>query len=239
MKIGFVSLGCPKNQIDTEIMLREVAAAGYERCDQIEGAGQFAVRGGILDLFAANAQNPVRIEYWGDEIDTLSYFDLDTQRRTEVVDEIKLSPAAEVVFNSYSLADSLENYLKTTKKLSEKRKARLESDIQLLKGEVDIVADRYLSAVYRNATIFDYVDDAVILVSDSAGVFDTLGGVFARSKEDAQLLCDDGFISAGFDKFTLDQTEFEEIINKAVFLENFARTKFSGNFKDVINFNFK
>ena len=222
-----------------EKLVENLLGMGYVRTDIVEGVGQFSVRGGILDLFAANTQNPVRIEYWGDEIDTLSYFDLDTQRRTEVVDEIKLSPAAEVVFNSYSLADSLENYLKTTKKLSEKRKARLESDIQLLKGEVDIVADRYLSAVYRNATIFDYVDDAVILVSDSAGVFDTLGGVFARSKEDAQLLCDDGFISPGFDKFTLDQTEFEEIINKAVFLENFARTKFSGNFKDVINFNFK
>ncbi len=222
-----------------EKLVENLLGMGYVRTDIVEGVGQFSVRGGILDLFAANAQNPVRIEYWGDEIDTLSYFDVDTQRRTEVVDEIKLSPAAEVVFNSYSLADSLENYLKTTKKLSEKRKTRLESDIQLLKGEVDIVADRYLSAVYRNATIFDYVDDAVILVSDSAGVFDTLGGVFARSKEDAQLLCDDGFISAGFDKFTLDQTEFEEIINKAVFLENFARTKFSGNFKDVINFNFK
>ena len=57
-------------------------AAGYERCDPIEGPGQFAVRGGILDVYPADCPAPVRIELWGDTVDTLSFFDLLSQRRT-------------------------------------------------------------------------------------------------------------------------------------------------------------
>lgn len=76
-----------------------LSAAGYERCQQIEGAGQFAVRGGIVDVFPADSPAPVRMELWGDTVDTLSYFDLLTQRRTEPLDAIAIPPAAEIMYD--------------------------------------------------------------------------------------------------------------------------------------------
>ena len=63
-----------------------LSAAGYERCAQIEGPGQFAVRGGIIDVYPAACPAPIRLELWGDTVDTLSYFDLLTQRRTDNLD---------------------------------------------------------------------------------------------------------------------------------------------------------
>ena len=63
---------------------------GYERFDQVEGAGQFSIRGGIVDFFPPHSKRPIRLEFWGDEIDSISYFDISTQRREEQIDEIHL-----------------------------------------------------------------------------------------------------------------------------------------------------
>ena len=57
--------------------------AGYERCSQVEGMGQFSVRGGILDVFPPQAEHPYRVEFWDDEIDSISTFDVGSQRRLE------------------------------------------------------------------------------------------------------------------------------------------------------------
>ena len=71
--------------------------AGYTRCDQVEGVGQFALRGGILDVFSPGLDLPVRLEFWGDEIDSLGLFDPVTQRRTAQREAVTLLPAGEVL----------------------------------------------------------------------------------------------------------------------------------------------
>ena len=80
-----------------DTLVQALASAGYERAGQVEGEGQFARRGGIVDFFAPGMKAPVRVEFWGDEIDSASYFDPDTQRRTEPADELRLSPSVEAV----------------------------------------------------------------------------------------------------------------------------------------------
>ena len=72
--------------------------AGYTRRAQVDGPGQFSVRGDIVDIFAPDQKMPVRMEFWGDEIDTLHTFDLTTQRREDAIDKFYLSPAREVLF---------------------------------------------------------------------------------------------------------------------------------------------
>ena len=71
--------------------------AGYTRCDQVEGTGQFALRGGILDVFSPGLDLPVRMEFWGDEIDSMGLFDPVTQRRTAQRETCTLLPAGEVL----------------------------------------------------------------------------------------------------------------------------------------------
>lgn len=82
---------------DLAQLAEALSAAGYIRCDQVEGVGQFALRGGILDVYAPGMDAPARVEFFGDEVDAMGSFDLSTQRRTENLEEVRLLPAAETL----------------------------------------------------------------------------------------------------------------------------------------------
>ena len=88
----------PDTEISVENLTKQLYAAGYHRRFQVEGPGQFSVRGGIVDIFAPDMPKPCRLEFWGDCIDTIHTFDLSSQRREDAVDKIYLSPAREVLF---------------------------------------------------------------------------------------------------------------------------------------------
>ena len=81
--------------VDLEKLIEQIAFLGYDREVQIEGAGQFAVRGGILDVFPLTEEVPIRIEFWGDEIDSIRTFDVDSQRSIENLEEIEIYPATD------------------------------------------------------------------------------------------------------------------------------------------------
>ncbi|MGN1123147.1 MAG: transcription-repair coupling factor, partial [Eubacterium sp.] len=102
--------------VKTDDLISRLAYAGYSRYDQVEGTSQFAVRGGIIDIFPSYLDEPVRIELWGDTVDTISYFDIDTQRRGKTADCIKITPANEVLFeNNDILIKKIEQTAKALK----------------------------------------------------------------------------------------------------------------------------
>jgi transcription-repair coupling factor (superfamily II helicase) len=78
-----------------EDLLQRLNDSGYSRCSMVEGPGQYALRGGILDVFSPAADFPIRAEFFGDELDTMGYFDPETQRRTENIDRIIVLPVGE------------------------------------------------------------------------------------------------------------------------------------------------
>ena len=82
-----------------------LSAAGYERVEQVVERGQFAVRGGILDLFTATAGRPARIELFGDEVETVREFSTFTQRSTDELEEVTVAPAAELDADHRELAE--------------------------------------------------------------------------------------------------------------------------------------
>ncbi|MGN6190161.1 MAG: transcription-repair coupling factor, partial [Conexibacter sp.] len=84
----------------------ELVAAGYERVDQVEDRGQFAIRGGILDLFPATEDRAVRVDLFGDEIESLRWFSTFTQRSLGDVDEVEVAPAAELAAEHRELAEA-------------------------------------------------------------------------------------------------------------------------------------
>lgn len=81
--------------IDLPQLQLQLAGMGYNREVQIEGPGQFAVRGDIVDIFPLTEENPIRIELWGEEIDKLHYFDVESQRSVEDVTSVIIAPATE------------------------------------------------------------------------------------------------------------------------------------------------
>ena len=90
----------PDVEIDLQEFRDTLILLGYERCDNVEGSGQFSIRGGLIDLFMPDSEAPVRIELWGDQIDTINYFDVETQRRTDYCEEISLTPSGEILIDS-------------------------------------------------------------------------------------------------------------------------------------------
>ena len=83
------------SEYDTSSLIEKLTAAGYSRAPMVEGPGQFALRGGILDVFSPAADRPFRAEFFGDELDTMGYFDPDTQRRTENITSAVILPVGE------------------------------------------------------------------------------------------------------------------------------------------------
>lgn len=84
-----------EDALDLSELEEKLAKLGYDREVQIEGPGQFAVRGGIIDIYPLTEESPVRIELWGDEVDSIRSFDVETQRSIENLKEIFIYPAAE------------------------------------------------------------------------------------------------------------------------------------------------
>ena len=83
--------------VDLEEIKRKLIDLGYERMPQVEQSGQFSVRGGIIDIFSLTEENPWRIELWGEEVDSIRSFDVESQRSIENLDEIDVYPATEMV----------------------------------------------------------------------------------------------------------------------------------------------
>ena len=90
--------------IDLDAWKERLIAMGYERMAQVDGMGQFSIRGGIVDIFPLTEEVPVRIELWDDEVDSIRTFVLESQRSVEQLESITIYPAAEVVLSGDQLA---------------------------------------------------------------------------------------------------------------------------------------
>ena len=158
-------------------LLSRLASNGYSRCGMVEGPGQFAVRGGILDIFSPAADRPVRAEFFGDELDTMGYFDPDTQRRTENVDKVIVLPVGETqpklhVDGIDGLCTDLRNIIarqRRRKTPNEPLIKTLERDLEKYEnGLQNPASDRYMSLIYRdNTTAMAYLPkDAIVVLCD-------------------------------------------------------------------------
>lgn len=94
--------------LDLDSWKEKLVFMGYERCSQVEAPGQFSIRGGILDIYSLTEDYPYRIELWGDEVDSIRSFDLQSQRSIENLDSITIYPAAEIMINE---GEDLKKYL--------------------------------------------------------------------------------------------------------------------------------
>ena len=83
------------DMVDFEQLKHDMVSLGYDREEEISGPGQFAVRGGILDIYPLTEEVPIRIELWGDEIDSIRVFDSETQRSLEEVEFMTVFPATD------------------------------------------------------------------------------------------------------------------------------------------------
>jgi transcription-repair coupling factor (superfamily II helicase) len=90
-------------ELDTDRFRRELVRMGYTQTAAVENGGEFSMRGGIIDIFPFTEENPVRIELWGDEVDSIRFFDAQSQRSIGNLEEIYIFPAQELVLTAPEL----------------------------------------------------------------------------------------------------------------------------------------
>ena len=162
-------------------ILNQLTCSGYSRCAMVEGPGQFAVRGGILDIFSPAADYPVRAEFFGDELDTMGYFEPDTQRRTENVNEIVVLPVGETQPRLHTngltgLCDDIQGLItrqRRRKTVNEALIKTLERDLGKYENSIpNPASDRYMALIYPESTCaLDYLpDNAVMIICEQSNL---------------------------------------------------------------------
>ena len=148
-----------------EEIKRKLIKLGYSRYDLIEGRGQFSVRGDIVDI-AVTENTGIRLEFWGDEIDSIRNFNITSQRSIQNLEKATIYPAHE-----YILQNSIEQVCKNIKKLevSKTQEQILEEDIEQIKaGNYISKIDKYFNCFYNEtASLLDYLNkDTAIFIDE-------------------------------------------------------------------------
>jgi len=164
---------------DLKGLLKFLQRAGYERVPQVENWGQFSRRGGILDIFPLTRDNPVRIEFFDDEIDSIRSFDLGTQRSQEKLNEVIIPPASEQM-----LPSQRQEALKEIRKNREREEERLKkadkneeaeylkektgADLELIQqGQLSEGAGQYLPYFYRKmSSLLDFAGPVPMIMDN-------------------------------------------------------------------------
>ena len=188
---------------DPAALADRLTGLGYSRSSLVEGPGQFALRGGILDVFSPASELPVRVEFFGDEVDTMGFFDPITQRRTENTDALILLPVAETLPGLHpdgapGLAEALRRQITRVsrrKTPSEALLKTLSADLERLENGMTFAAwDRYQSLIFPDfACAADYLPaEAAVFFCDHGSLRKT-----AKAQEEEWRLSLEALIESG------------------------------------------
>lgn len=203
----------PGNSIAPGTLVRQLVASGYQRTALVEGPGQFSLRGDILDIFPSQENTPVRLEFWGDEIDAMGYFDVGSQRRGDPLPELTLLPCMETLPGQAEggvpgLCEQLKKLISGKRKKHPDLEKNLSRDIERLRETASLPsADKYLPEIYGTpmATLFDYLPpETIIFVDDTPRLREAANGFFEHLTYDLEALTERGEPTHDTSAFSLD-----------------------------------
>ncbi|MBQ8613820.1 MAG: transcription-repair coupling factor, partial [Ruminiclostridium sp.] len=212
--------------INLQDMINSLLALGYSRCDQIEGVSQFSVRGSIFDIYPVNFPLPVRIELWDEDVDNISTFDIETQRRIDTIKKITIAPAAEILFeNNRVFSDRLTTFsAKIRGKHADSVKKRIAADIEKLENGILPDCDKYIPLCYNEETsLFDYGRN--IIICENSACTESFKSAAAQHSEDLKMLFEDGILCKSLDRYMLTKAEYQARAEEMTlaYLDNFMR----------------
>lgn len=232
-----INLKCG-NEYQINSLIATLVQFGYKRTDLVETQGQFALRGGILDFFSPSMKNPVRIEFWGDEIDSMGEFDPETQRRIANLQTTTLLPALETF-----LTEPLREKLITTLlslDVDQNHKNVIDEDLSRLRENISFPAlDRYLPLIYPEFICgLDFIPtNAIILLDDYYKIKESSIRHEDQQTDDVKTLLENGVLLAECCDFLCNFATFEEKIHDRhmIFLETFTRSSYHVPLKSLIS----
>ena len=180
--------------LDIEQLPCRMMQLGYERVEKISGNGQFRLSGSILDVFAPNIEEPVRIELFDDEIDSIRRFDVSTQRSLDKLERIVIPSATEVPLDRECIARAVKQIDAMKAKLGEKQAARL----QQLRADLDTKqtidgAQQYLPLFHQPVTLMDHMmADSWLILPEPNRMYERAKQIHASFSEQlAQAIAED------------------------------------------------
>ena len=191
----------PGDTYDLAELTKKLVLMGYERRDSAQAAGQFSMRGGIVDIFTAVYENPMRIEFFDDEVDSVRIIDPESQRSIAKLETMEVFPMKELVYDEYTLNEALEKieaeYSKTLKNYEKKGlyeeaaqlKSSVGSCIDRLKREKNSRdVDKFIQYFYeKDVSLLNYLPkDTYIFFDESARLFQRSETAFAEFAESVQ-----------------------------------------------------
>ena len=240
---------------DLTAVVDTLLKSGYRRFEQVEGSGQFALRGGILDFFSPSDDEPFRCEFFGDEVDSISSFDISSQRRSSPVESALILPSTETLATLYngdggSGEEGLKNALADLLRTLERRKSgnaelrkNIAHDIERLENRRTFpAADKYMELIYPMSSALDFIgDSALVFMSDPARIAERSKNFLWQLGEDCRTLLEAGIIDSSLVRFALSWEEFCSKIENfpVVMADSFTGSKYPLRPKDIINISAK
>ncbi len=213
-------------QLILEEVIRKLVHNGYERVEIVEGKAQFAIRGGIIDIYAVNYEHPLRIELFDTEVDSIRYFDETSQRSTDSAEACVISPARDVVYEAGAaeritarVKKELKDYVNKLNKRGNKETAsnilsRVNEDLEnMAQHHYFAGIDRYFPYVLEKPqSILDYITGApVIILDETLRISQRIENVSLEQEELAKSLLEKGTMLPGGVRWSHG---FDEILDR-------------------------
>ena len=197
-------------RFDLDALTEQLVIMGYSREDAVEGAGQFAVRGGILDIYPPGLDNPLRIEFFDDETDSIREFDVYTQRSLDKVETAVVSPVGEITLTDEkrdALIAELEKRIRGAKRKKSDETTFIETtnaDIESLRETRYFPSlDKYVSLIYNKIpSLADYfTSEDLVFIVDPKRICERGRSFEYEKNEQITELMDKNILSSAKDKF--------------------------------------
>ncbi len=216
-------------QQDVISLMGSLLNLGYEKVEYVEGKGQFAKRGGIIDLYPVNYSFPIRVEFFGDEIDTIRSFDIFTQRSIETLEKVDIHPAKEILLSSdeidkvnTSLLNDLEKRVKILKSKDDIKniKSRVKSNIEKLKNFRSFEGmDSYIPYFYdKTENFLDYFSKKLVILDESSKILQKINSVNFEFNESFKSFLEKGEVLPKQGEYIYSSEEIIERIKECTFI---------------------
>ncbi|HWJ79879.1 MAG TPA: CarD family transcriptional regulator, partial [Niallia sp.] len=238
-------------EIDLEAFLMKLISLGYTRSDMVASPGEFSVRGGILDIYPLTEMEPIRIELFDTEIDSIRTFSLEDQRSKEKREKAHIGPATEVLYNEKEiehLISQLEKGLAASlkKMKDENAKTLLTQNIgreleQLKNGQKPEKLYKYLSILYgEHISLIDYLPKNSFLIVDEISRVQEMNTTLEKEEADWYTsMLGEGEIIHGLSLSQSITTLLHQAVQPIVYLSLFLRHVPNTNPQNIINISCK
>ena len=220
-----------------------LVSSGYSECEQVKGQAQFSIRGGIADIFPVHSSQPYRLEMWGDTVDSIHMFEVESQRRLEKVNSLTVSPALEVIFPSAEIfAERIREVSKKPRgKNADKIKDKLSKDLDLLEAGISLNnLDKYYALAYNEfCSVVDYFAEGIVIISENSNCREQAKTISTQLSEDIKMLYEDGILFKPLEGFYCEYAALMSKVEKTslIYLDTFMRGGGDLKLKGLINAN--